>query len=265
LLEYDNVMNIMRTEIYKRRRAALTGENLDDVLFQMLEDYLEETFLSFCGQNVPSPEWNWEGLRLELLSTLTLQIEERHDVALGEFVDQVLDLARAKLLEKKITVDQIDPALFERVKRVHILRTIDDFWKDHLYEMDCLREGINYQAYGQKDPLIEYKKEGFSLFAKMLQKVNKIAVERVFNTTVTIEENPGRQSMVNVRFSKAEAAPALSATTQAQPNSSQGIVPGMEGAPQPIPKQQTVVAGPKVSPNDPCPCGSGKKFKKCHG
>ncbi len=260
LLEYDNVMNIMRTEIYKRRKAALTGEQIDEILDRMLEDYLEDILLQYCGEDAPTHEWDWTSLKNELLSSLTLQIEERHDLGLGEFLDNLLDLCRQKLDEKKKFIAQIDPELFEKVKRIHILRTIDDFWKDHLYDMDCLREGINLQAYGQKDPLIEYKKEGFAMFSKLLSKVNKQAVEKVFNTTFTVEEQKGNRSMVNIRFSKAEAGEAVAA----RPAEQQQLSPG-EGPPPRDVKQKPVVVGKRVGPNEPCPCGSGKKYKKCHG
>lgn len=264
LLEYDNVMNVMRTEIYKRRRAALTGEHVDEVLKEMVESYLEETLIQFCGEDSSPSEWDWDGLSLELISTLSLRMERREDLSLEEFLDLVTEKAFALLEERKKFVDTLDPELFNRVKRVHILRTIDDVWKDHLYDMDCLREGINYQAYGQKDPLIEYKKEGFSMFEKMLLKVNRLSLEKIFNTTFTVEEKSGNQSMVNIRFSKAEAAPALSGPREPQ-DGVQGQ-PGVQGPPpRPQGPQRPVVAAPKVSPNDPCPCGSGKKFKKCHG
>jgi preprotein translocase subunit SecA len=262
LLEYDNVMNIMRVEIYKRRKAALTGEQVDDVLKEMVENYLEDALVQYCGTDNPSSEWDWDGLKAELMSVLSLPIEERNELSIEDLLDYLTTKAFEQLEVRKKFVDNIDPQLFDRVKRIHILRTIDDLWKDHLYDMDCLREGINYQSYGQKDPLIEYKKEGFSMFEKMLVKLQRQAVEKVFNTTFTVEEKRGNQSLVNVRFSKAEVAPALS---QQQPSQQQGIAP--EGPPprQQQGPQRPITVAPKVSPNDPCPCGSGKKFKKCHG
>jgi preprotein translocase subunit SecA len=261
LLEYDNVMNIMRVEIYKRRKAALTGEKVDDVLKEMVENYLEDALVQFCGEDTPTSEWDWEGLKAELLSVLSLSVEERNDLSIEDLLDLLTGKAFLQLEERKKFVDSIDPELFDRVKRVHILRTIDDLWKDHLYDMDCLREGINYQSYGQKDPLIEYKKQGFDMFEKMLTKLQKQAVEKVFNTTFTVEEKRGNQSLVNVRFSKAEVAPALSQHTSQQQNiAPEGPPPRHQQGPQ-----RPITVAPKVSPNDPCPCGSGKKFKKCHG
>ncbi|MFH0921640.1 MAG: preprotein translocase subunit SecA [Fibrobacterota bacterium] len=264
LLEYDNVMNVMRTEIYKRRKAALTGEAVDEVLKGMIEDCLEELLLQFCGEDTPSHQWDWEGLRRELLSTLALFTEERHDLTLGQLVDFLLDEALKKLDEKKAFLAQIEPTLFERVKRVHILRTIDDAWKDHLHDMDILREGINLQAYGQKDPLIEYKREGFAMFDKMLSRVNKTAVERIFNTSFQVEPQRGG-SLINVRYTKNEAPSGPTAAVQGP-----GIVPGVTGPEGPPPRapqgpQKPVRAVKTAGPNDPCPCGSGKKYKKCCG
>jgi preprotein translocase subunit SecA len=269
LLEYDNVMNIMRTEIYKRRKSALTGDKIDDVLKEMVESCLEDLLFQYCGANNPASEWNWEGLKNELLSLMSVALEERFDLSVEEMLDFVTEKAFQQLEERKKFVDKIDPQLFDRVKRIHILRTIDDLWKDHLYDMDCLREGINYQSYGQKDPLIEYKKEGFSLFEKMLAKLNRQAVEKIFNTTFTIEEKRGNQSLVNIRFSKADASNVLGGSaSQGGERSQQAQQVGAmapEGPPPRQTQQRPVVAAPKVGPNDPCPCGSGKKFKKCHG
>ena len=101
-------------------------------------------------------------------------------MTLEELLETVCARAAERLDEKRKMIEQFDPALFERIKRVHILRTIDELWKDHLYDMDCLREGINLRAYGQKDPLIEYKKEGFEMFQSMLDRIEEDAVRYLF-------------------------------------------------------------------------------------
>ncbi len=266
LLEYDNVMNIMRTEIYKRRKAALTGENIDSVMRETIEGYLEDVLFQYCGENVPSSEWDWDGLNGELLSVLSITVDEQHNLSLEEMLDLLVNKAEEYLAERKKFVDSIDNNLFDKIRRIHILRTIDDLWKDHLYDMDCLREGINFQAYGQKDPLVEYKKEGFRMFEALLSKVQRSSLEKIYNTTFTVEEKRGTQSLVNVRFSKAEASNAIRdhGTNRSTGNDSESSAESRAHAQNHGP-QRPVIAPPKVGPNDPCPCGSGKKFKKCHG
>jgi preprotein translocase subunit SecA len=258
LLEYDNVMNIMRTEIYKRRQAALTGKDIDDHLNQMLEEYIEDVLVAHCDDNVPAREWDWQGLNKEFVRTLTVPLEERYDLNLEELLDFIISLAKTRLDEKKKFLSEIDPELFEKVKRVHILRTIDELWKDHLYDMDCLRDGINLRAYGQKDPLIEYKKEGFAMFETLVVKVNHAAVDKIFNTSFTVEESRGQDPMVNIRYSKEETS-AMEGVQPAQLSAGEGAPPRERV------KRQPVVVGKKIGPNEPCPCGSGKKYKKCCG
>ncbi|OGS34219.1 MAG: preprotein translocase subunit SecA [Elusimicrobia bacterium RIFOXYB2_FULL_49_7] len=256
LLEYDNVMNIMRTEIYKRRKSALLGQDVDKTLQEFLDDYLQDTLSRHGSDNTSSGEWDWMGLKEELGRTLGLLVDERHDLSLEELLDQVLKLAQDRLEEKKIFFESLEAGLFERIKRFHILRTIDEMWRDHLFDMDCLREGINLRAYGQKDPLIEYKREGFGMFDELLSKINKIACERIFNTTVTVEEKKPQQSAAAMRYSKPDATALSASVTPAQ---------GEGAPPRENVKQKPFVAAPKVGPNDPCPCGSGKKYKKCCG
>jgi preprotein translocase subunit SecA len=129
--------------------------------------------------------------------------------------------------------------------------------------MDCLREGINLRAYGQKDPLIEYKREGFGMFEELLAKIYTTACERIFNTTVTIEEKRHESPMLNVRYSK----PDPSGLIASAPPAGDGAAPSPGEGPPPREggKRKPVIAAKKVGPNEPCPCGSGKKYKKCHG
>ena len=150
--------------------------------------------------------------------------------------------------------------MMRQLERIAMLHVIDDKWKEHLYEMDLLKEGIGLRAYGQKNPLVEYKQEGFRTFTEMLGKVNEGVLELVFKAQPTVMENrPRRQTpreLEEVHDSSAGMAYQYSGRDD-------GVESPVQGAAQA--KQKPVRVAPKVGRNEPCPCGSGKKFKHCHG
>lgn len=147
-------------------------------------------------------------------------------------------------------------------ERYVVLRTIDEKWKDHLYAMDQLREGINLRAYGQKDPLLEYKSEGFDMFVEFLREVNRDTVQRLYRTQLQgMEQAPtmrGRAPARQVRTQHDETV-GMGMAAPTDGDGQQQMRPARSGKPQPV------HVGKKVGRNEPCPCGSGKKYKKCHG
>lgn len=256
LLEYDNVMNQQREVIYDRRRQALMGERVKDEIFDMASSYVEKTVAKYF------PEGDYEGLRDEIQRTFTVLMditpEEFQRIGEKGVEDYIMKLVNEnyRRKEEKYGVD-----LIAQIERFAVLTVIDEKWKEHLREMDDLKEGINFRAYGQKDPLIEYKKDGFGLFVQMLEDISKDVINFVFKFTTQeqkVEAPVQRQRMPQRMTTIKQSAegvgmkmtPEQSDNMQGQPNETKKI---------------PIKVGPKVGRNDPCPCGSGKKYKNCHG
>lgn len=256
LLEYDNVMNQQREVIYDRRRQALMGERIKDEIFDMAGSYVEKTVQKYY------PEGDYNGLRDEVQRTFTVLMDITPDEfqRLGEkgLEDYIMKLVHENYSrkEEKYGVD-----LIAQIERFAMLTVIDDKWKEHLREMDDLKEGINFRAYGQKDPLIEYKKDGFGLFVQMLEDISKDVINFVFKFTTQeqkveapVQKQRMPQRMTTIKQSAdgvgMKMTPEQSDNMQGQPNDTKKI---------------PIKVGPKTGRNDPCPCGSGKKYKNCHG
>lgn len=256
LLEYDNVMNQQREVIYDRRRQALMGERVKDEIFDMASTYVENTVKKYF------PDGDYDGLRDEIQRTFTVLMELTPEKfqQLGEkgLEEYIMTLVKDNYSrkEEKYGVD-----LIAQIERFAMLTVIDDKWKEHLREMDDLKEGINFRAYGQKDPLIEYKKDGFGLFVQMLEDISKDVINFVFKFTtqeqkveVPVQRQRMPQRMTTIKQSAdgvgMKMTPEQSDNMQGQPNDTKKI---------------PIKVGPKVGRNDPCPCGSGKKYKNCHG
>lgn len=256
LLEYDNVMNQQREVIYDRRRQALMGERIKDEIFDMAGSYVENTVKKYYHDG------DYEGLRDEIQRTFTVLMDISPDEfqTLGEkgLEDYIMKIVHENYSrkEEKYGVD-----LIAQIERFAMLTVIDDKWKEHLREMDDLKEGINFRAYGQKDPLIEYKKDGFGLFVQMLEDISKDVINFVFKFTTQeqkveapVQRQRLPQRMTTIKQSAdgvgMKMTPEQSDNMQGQPNDTKKI---------------PIKVGPKVGRNDPCPCGSGKKYKNCHG
>lgn len=256
LLEYDNVMNQQREVIYDRRRQALMGERIKDEIFDMAKSYVEKTVAKYF------PEGDYEGLRDEIQRTFMVlmdltpeEFQQKGEKGLEDYIMTLVHENYARK-EEKYGID-----LIAQIERFAMLTVIDDKWKEHLREMDDLKEGINFRAYGQKDPLIEYKKDGFGLFVQMLEDISKDVINFVFKFTTQEKTQaiPQQRQRMPQRMmtSKASAEGAGLKMTPEQSDNLQNQ-PGDT-------KKMPIKVGPKVGRNDPCPCGSGKKYKNCHG
>ncbi len=265
LLEYDDVMNQQREVIYKMRSNALKGENLKDQILDMIDQIIEDRVDLHVGEDKYLEDWNWSGINSDLqqfflLSPIYKDIEA---VPPGLTKDELLDQISKKAYSSYALRERsIGKASMRKLERLVMLQLIDNEWRDQLYEMDQLKEGIGLRAYGQKDPLIEYKSEGFRAFTDMLARINEGVVELIFKAQIREETQfvPRRRprQMSEVKDSSVgmgfQSQPAPSAESQGQQPQRPG--PG---------KKIPVVVGEKIGRNDPCPCGSGKKYKKCHG
>lgn len=252
LLEYDDVMNQQREVIYTRRRRALQGERLKSEIFELLDEFVDE-LLDKHYENVQI-----EALRQDLLQRLLVDIkldpDEFEKLGREGIKEKILQAAK-EFYERK--EEMLGADLMARLERYAVLSVIDEKWKDHLREMDDLKEGIGLRAYGQKDPLVEYKKEAFTLFLELLADIRDEVISFVFKFFPQAPEEvkeQRRKQPARVRTIKD------SVTNMGIRTSGSGASQAAERG-----KQQPVKVEEKVGRNDPCPCGSGKKYKHCHG
>ena len=253
LLEYDNVMNDQRRVIYKLRRDILGDNDNMGFVKEMVEDvalFLVDAYRP--EKKVPLDQWPWDDVVNSFQTTFnskeTLDLEECYQKHDGELATYIHEKAKG-LLDQKFSAyeeDQVKMAL-----REILLSIFDQFWKDHLLSMDHIKEGVNLRAYAQKDPLTEYKRESFNLFENMRSEVKKSIVENIF--TVQLYSQEEMEELKRQQQAQLEAQlEAHKAEQKAQEEMTEG-------------KRQPVRRKNKVGRNDPCPCGSGKKFKQCHG
>ena len=258
LLEYDNVMNQQREVIYDRRNHALRGENLRSEIMEMLSTEVAH-LVNVHANTETGGEWDMETLRFSFQKTFLSDwplTEEDEGTMPSDEMSEKLARSAVEVYRRKESV--LGKDVMRELERMVILRVIDEKWRDHLYEMDQLKDGIGLRAYGQKDPLIEYKREGFNLFEEMLDSLNRDVLKLIFRAQV---QRPDPSYFAPRR------RPAQ-AQMVASHQSSTGM--GFQGQPQAPSQQQAGKKQPvkldqKVGRNDPCPCGSGKKYKKCHG
>lgn len=235
VLQYDDVMNQQRELIYKQRRQVLTGENLKDSILEMISAAVERTVNIYAPEGVYPEEWDFNGL-LEYAEQLYLP---GHQLTPGDLEDMGRKELQAFLDEQgraayEAREEELGPETMREIERVVMLRIVDEKWMDHLDAMDQLREGIGLRAYGQKDPLIEYKFEGYEMFQNMIDSIQDDVVRYIFRVSVVHPQQQQSRKVVENRYAE-------------------------EGPKSPVRKEH------KVGRNDPCPCGSGKKYKKCCG
>ena len=237
LLEYDQVMNEQREIIYEERRRALDGENMRDSIFHMINDYLENTVDRMIPAELDYEDWNLKELGRAIRATIPIEPVTEEDVKglSQKKLKHMLKERSAKAYEAK-EAEFPEAEHLREIERVVLLKVIDAKWMDHIDDMDQLRQGIGLQAYGQRDPKVEYKMLGYDMFGEMTNAITEDTVRTLFH--VKIEQKVEREQVAKVTgTNKDESA------TRA-------------------PKKR---ADKKVYPNDPCPCGSGKKYKQCCG
>ena len=237
LLRYDEVMNEQREVIYEERRRVLDGENMRNVIMKMITDIVENAVdLSISDEQTPE-EWNLTELNSLLLSIIPLPpitLNEDQKKMKKNELKHMLKESATKLYEAK-EAEFPQAEQIRELERVVLLKVIDNKWMAHIDDMDQLREGIGLQAYGQKDPLVEYKMSGYEMFDAMTASIREDTVRTLYH--IRVEQKVEREPAAKVTGTNKDAAPQ---------------------APQ---KRETR----KIYPNDPCPCGSGKKFKQCCG
>ena len=236
LLEYDQVMNEQREIIYEERRRVLDGESMRDVIYRMITDIVESSVDTAINDDLEPEEWDLNELNTLLLPIVPLRpvVLERVSKKTKNGLKHQLKEEAVKLYESK-EAEFPEPESIREIERVILLRVIDRKWMDHIDDMEQLRQGVGLQAYGQKDPLVEYKMNGYEMFDAMTANIKQDTVRLLLH--VKVEQKVEREEVVKVTGTN---------------------------------KDDTVQKGPvkketKVYPNDPCPCGSGKKYKQCCG
>ena len=237
LLKYDEVNNEQREIIYAERRKVLDGDNMRDLILKMITDIVENSVDLSISDEQASSEWDLNELNSLLLPIIPLETitAENHPVTKKNELKHMLKEEAIKLYEAKEAEFQ-EAEQIRELERVVLLKVIDNKWMSHIDDMDQLRQGIGLQAYGQRDPVVEYKRSAYEMFEAMTAAITEETVRILFH--IRVEQ-------------KIEREPAAKVTGTNRDTS----------APQ-APKVRQVQ---KIYPNDPCPCGSGKKFKQCHG
>ena len=279
VLKYDDVMNRQREVIYAERRLVLEGENLQDRVQAMIVDVVE-AYVTGATEGFPE-EWDLEQLwtALRTLYPISLSLEEieaehggREGLSTDLLIDLILEDAQAAYAQRE---EELGDEVMRELERRVVLSVLDRKWRENLYEMDYLREGIGLRAYSQRDPLVEYQREGFDMFNSMMDAIKEESVGYLFNVDVQVEaQEPEAESLVESGPAEPgqDEPPQISARGMAPSNQPQRLsysAPAVDGA--------AGAEGVKVSAdeaddpyahvgrNEPCPCGSGRKFKRCHG
>jgi preprotein translocase subunit SecA len=233
LLEYDDVMNMQRTEIYSFRREILKGEGLMERIMDMAEDAVDELLDIYCPEDRHREEWDIKGLKEALYGIFSMSVDDMPtDRPLKEFLlSGIKALYEAR--EREIGED-----LMRHIEKIVMLQVVDTQWKDHLLGMDHLKEGIGLRGYGQRDPLTEYKKEAFDVFTAMTERISTETLTRLFKVQVRDDREIKKSARKQpIHYNRGDGEEA----------------------------RKPVTRGRKVGRNEPCPCGSGKKHKKCCG
>jgi len=291
LLEYDDVMNKQRESIYTLRREILEGKihlSEEEVVdtrgytLALAEDLLDDLAERYIGKQVDVDEWDVDALKREASSAFgldprVLESVEVDGLSADQISDELWTRVKGSYEEKE---QQVGPEVLRTLEKQVALNIVDVQWKDHLYSLDHLKEGIGLRGYGQRDPLVEYKKESFSLFQDMRGRIESEIVQYLFRARLVLESEgpdgpapapvrvaPRRPTQLTMNNPAAESVPAFAAARGQSSASASAVAtpprPARTGGDDVV---KTVRREePKVGRNDPCPCGSGKKYKKCHG
>ena len=290
LLEYDDVMNRQREVIYARRAQALEGEDLREEILRMIEEEAEAIVDDHVDPSVHPEKWDWDMLGAEVgrifLERPELSMRADPKATREEILDELIDVCTSAYEARE---SNFSPELMRQVERAVYLQTVDRLWKDHLYEMDQLKGGIGLRGYGQRDPLVEYKKEGYGMFVRLLGQLSREVLSVIFRAR--LEAPPPPRATTDPAMATASRGPSVDdprpvtgpPPPAGRPPRATGaplggvVAPGLSdrtkesaswktntsgGAPQ---QKVPVKAEATVGRNDPCSCGSGRKYKKCCG
>ena len=248
LLEYDDVMNKQREVIYHRRRELLGSESLKDDVLDMCDELIENIVGAHIESDATPEEWDWKALEDAFYRQFKFRPEFRGNGSAPENTDALIEMAHERL--RKLYEEReaaFTPPVMRQIEKIVLLQTLDALWKDHLLAMDHLKEGIGLRGYAQQNPLVEYQKEGFSMFELMMGVMQQDVAEKIFSVQVTRQEE-----VQQIEQQIEQRRPQQMVMSHGAEREEAGTTPVKR-------------EGDKVGRNDPCPCGSGKKYKRCHG
>ncbi|MDH3998790.1 MAG: preprotein translocase subunit SecA [Desulfuromonadales bacterium] len=246
LIDYDDVMNRQREVIYTQRKEVLAGENIRETAESIIDETIEDMVATFCPEKTVASDWNWSSLSADFaeqfnsIAELPEPSRELKQEALVEILEEQVE---QKLAERN---EEFTPPVMEHLMKVLLLQTIDAKWKDHLLSIDHLKEGIGMRAYAQKNPKQEYKREAYALFMEMMGRIRQEVVQKLFRVELAREDE-----VVEMEAEQRRQRQALSSRSSG---------PQVDVAKAPLTRDAD-----KVGRNDACPCGSGKKYKRCCG
>jgi len=245
LLEYDDVLNKQREVVYNERREVLKGQTLKEHVTELAETLADDIVGRYADKEVHSEDWDLKGLHEAFYHQFNLRLDFK--AGDGLTAEGAAEMARARIIEVYEDKEKrFGEPMLRQLEKIIMLQTIDSLWKDHLLNMDHLKEGIGLRGYGQKNPLQEYQKEGYDMFEEMIQRKEEDVVQKLFTVELARESVAPRVELQQPRPQRMVL--------------SHGDEP-IAARPSSAPKRD----GEKVGRNDPCPCGSGKKYKRCHG
>ncbi len=250
LLEYDDVMNKQREVIYSQRREVLQGEDIKPIIDDMKADLIQNVIAETAVEKTPSEDWEWEAFNERVSELFNLQPAwnktERTDLDHDSLLEKLTAEIEAKYQRQE---EQNGPEQMRQLERMILLQMVDTLWKEHLLNMDHLKEGIGLRGYGQKNPLDEYKKEGFNLFMTMIETVKQQTVSTLFR--VQIMQDDELEKLEEERRQERERELQMARRASGDKADAER---------KPVKRSEE-----KIGRNAPCPCGSGKKYKKCCG
>ena len=249
LLEYDDVMNKQREVIYQQRREALDSEDIKPVIEDILSEEMDSIAAEFFEQKILSADWDWQSINERVQGSIGVAPEwdeaDKQDLDHDSFVEKLMQAGQRAYEEQE---EKIGAEGLRYLERVVFLQMVDTYWKEHLLNMDHLKEGIGLRGYGQKNPLNEYKREGFEMFANMIETVKRQTLVTLFRIKIASQEEIDREALEKRKRQQSEMRLSRGGEESGQAQ-----------------QQPTKREGEKTGRNDPCPCGSGKKYKKCCG
>jgi preprotein translocase subunit SecA len=284
LLEYDDVMNKQRKAIYEMRRMVLEGKDTREHVQRLIDEVVEWYVDSYCEEKASSADWSYESLQGALKETFGMEasLGELQALPRGEMTGKLKDAIKRRYAQREQAIG-VERMLFHQ--RMLMLQIVDQQWKDHLYSLDHLKEGIGLRGYGQRDPLVEYKKESYQMFQALMDRIDEeiLRWSFLYQPVAAPEPSPepapdaaalrGRAPLTErVREPELALAGVKTVPRNLSYNDPSATQSAFAHKAQPreasggTDEVQTIKReGPKVGRNDPCPCGSGKKYKKCHG
>jgi preprotein translocase subunit SecA len=250
LLEYDNVMNQQREVIYSQRREVLVSENLKEPVMEMIEEQTEGLIDLYTEEKVHPEDWDLKGLS----DAIYQQFSFRWTPSFGEddglnresLKEMILERAKEVYQKKE---EEFGEGTLRYLEKMIMLQSTDYHWKDHLLAIDQLKEGIGLRGYGQKDPRIEYQKEAYQMFLEMLDRIKRDTIEKLFAIQIAKEEEVKEMKLPRKQTFFLSRGGEAGTNAGGETESGKGVTVRRDGK--------------KVGRNDPCPCGSGKKYKKC--